>query len=323
MRTAKPWTLPSQPATLAILLAGGASREMIKTQLRNGHLLRLRHGVYLGASAWPPDAAAQHLMLAYAEATMNPDAVLHQSAALAWGLPSPEPGGWESQPVSVTLPQRRGYRKHVEPAIHHVAALPSEHVVRDAAGYLVTSLPRTAVDLAAGLPLPEALVIPDSAARALCAGFVAEPRRSDYSNPKPVDASRELLADVALQRRRTGLLPAIKLTEPCRESAAESMSAGHFELAGLPRPEYQVKVRTPDGLLFPDCYWPRWRLVGECDGAVKYRDARATVLERKREQTLRDLDYGVVRWLAEEIMFHPAVVVARVQRALESRSIAR
>ena len=320
MRTAIPWSLPDQPITKALLLDGGITKDMIETQLRNGRLRRLRQGVYVAASACSDDPAQQHVLLSYAEATANPDAVVsHQSAALVWGLPSPSPHGWADQPVSVTLPARRGYRRHALPAIHHVATLPPDQVVRDAAGYAVTSLPRTAVDMAAGLPLPDALVILDAAARALCAGFVAEPRRSDYSNPRLIRASRQMLAEVARQRRRTGLLPAIELVEPCRESAAESLSAGQFELAGVPRPEFQAKIRTRVGQFFPDCFWREHGVVGECDGAGKYRDPNETVREKERHQILHDLGYGVVRWLAKEIMFQPAVVVARVQRELDSR----
>jgi hypothetical protein len=52
-------------------------------------------------------------------------------------------------------------------------------VVRDSDGYLVTSPARTAVDLAAGLALPEALVILDGAGRQLVESFGTSPRGSD------------------------------------------------------------------------------------------------------------------------------------------------
>ena len=83
-----------------------------------------------------------------------------------------------------------------------------------------------------------------------------------------------------------------------------------------PRPEYQAPVRTPAGLFFPDCLWRAHGVIGECDGAVKYADPRAFVREKQREQVFRDLGFQVVRWLAEEIMFRPWEVVARVDRAL-------
>lgn len=316
MRTPTPWLLPTQPASTASLLAGGASRRMIDTRVRRGELLRLRPGVYLAASAWPEDPILRHLILAHAEVAANPRGVLsHQSAATAWGLPSPGPR-WHEQPVAVTLAADRGTSTVREAAVHHVALLPAGQVDRDRDGYPVTSLARTAVDLAAALPLPEALVILDAVARRLCAQFVAEPRRSDFCNARLVLAARQVLAEVARDRRRSTLLAAIALTEPCRESPAESLSAGHFELAAIPRPEFQAAIRTPLGTFFPDCLWRDRGLIGECDGAVKYDDPRAYVAEKQREQALRDLGYQVVRWLGSEISFRPETVVGRVRRAL-------
>jgi len=57
-------------------------------------------------------------------------------------------------------------------------------------------------------------------------------------------------------------------------------------------------------------------VIGEVDGAIKYQDANAFVLEKQREQILKDLGYIVIRWLAREIMLTPWVVIDRVARAL-------
>ena len=84
----------------------------------------------------------------------------------------------------------------------------------------------------------------------------------------------------------------------------------------LPLPACQAEIRTPGGSLFPDFLWEEQRLIGEVDGAVKYLSAQAYVLEKEREQALRDAGYGIVRWLAKEIMLDPAAVMARIARAL-------
>ena len=90
MRTPKPWALPTQPVTRALLSSSGVSDEMIRTQLRAGRLIRLRQGVYLARDAWPESAADLHVMLARAEQVVNPTAVIsHESAAVVWGLPTP------------------------------------------------------------------------------------------------------------------------------------------------------------------------------------------------------------------------------------------
>jgi hypothetical protein len=290
---------------------------MIQTQLRGGGVIRLRRGVFLAASVWPSDRGLRHQLLARAEVAANPDAVIsHGSAAVFWGLPFPGFGDWVGAPVSVTLPAGEGYRGARGSAVHHVAALTAEDLARDAAGYPVTNVPRTAVDLAATLDLPAALAILDAAARLLCASYVTEARRRDYANPGMVQAARAQLTHVALAKRRPSLVEVIEIVDPARESVAESLSAGHFALAGLPTPSYQARIVTTAGTFFPDCLWRDHGLIGECDGAVKYADPSAHVREKEREQALRDAGFRMVRWLAKEIMTTPGVVVERVRRAL-------
>ena len=131
---------------------------MLTTQLRTGHLLRLRRGVFLAASAWPADPAAQHVVRARAEVVANPEAVISRhSAAVVWKLPSPPFEPWHEAPVSVSLPAGAGYRTRTNGAVLHVERLPPDEVARDSEGYPVTSLVRTAVDLASGRPLPDAI----------------------------------------------------------------------------------------------------------------------------------------------------------------------
>jgi len=180
----------------------------------------------------------------------------------------------------------------------------------------VTTPARTAVDLAADLPLPEALVLLDGAARLICASLVNQVRRRDYANPQLVRAAVELLEQAATTVRATRLRPALALVNPSRESVAESLSAGHMQLSGLPTPRFQAEIRTPIGTLYPDFLWEDLKLIGECDGAIKYNDASGYVLEKEREQVLRDLGYRFVRWLAKEIMLRPDVVMERIARAL-------
>jgi hypothetical protein len=127
-----------------------------------------------------------------------------------------------------------------------------------------------------------------------------------------------MLLEAASVRRLPALAAAINRCDPGRESPAESLSAGWFAVAGLPTPLFQPPVDTPFGTLYPDCLWPEARLVGECDGAIKYADARGYVNEKEREQVLRDLGFRIVRWLAKEIMLDPQRVVERVARNLRS-----
>ena len=251
---------------------------MIRTQLSTGRLIRLRHGVLLSAASWPDDTRSQHMVNVHAEQAMNPGAVIsHGSAAVARGLPSPDFHDWHDDPVSLTLPQPAQGRRRRSVG-WHTCRLPPAQVTRDPEGYAVTTIARTAVDLATRRPLPEELVILDGAARLLVASFVGrDPQRRDFVNPRLVPAARDELLQVAAASS-AALRRSIGLVQPCRESAAESTFTGHLVLAGLPMPEFQAPLRTPVGTFYPDFYWPQARLIGECDGAVKYTSPDAILL---------------------------------------------
>jgi very-short-patch-repair endonuclease len=289
---------------------------MIRTGVAAGTLVTVRHGVVVGADFWPVEPADQHLLLARAEAEANPGAVVsHQSAAVAWGLPTPGFAPWTDLPVSVTLPPS-GHSSHASPAVHHLRELPRNHVQRHRLGFDATTPARTAVDLAAGLDLPAALAILDGAARVICAAMLPEIRRRDYSNPRLARAAVELLQEAAAVTRATRLAPALSLVCPARESAPESVSAGHIILSGLPVPQFQVEIRTELGTYWADFLWEGHRLIGECDGAMKYGDPQAIVMEKRREQVLRDRDFGFVRWEATESVLRPDRMLGRIERAL-------
>ena len=83
-------------------------------------------------------------------------------------------------------------------------------------------------------------------------------------------------------------------------------------------PEFQAPIHTVRGTFYPDCYWKDHRLIGEADGAVKYAGPEAVLQEKEREQYLRDLGFGMVRWLGREITLRPEVVVERIARALRA-----
>jgi very-short-patch-repair endonuclease len=75
-------------------------------------------------------------------------------------------------------------------------------------------------------------------------------------------------------------------------------------------------VRTELGTYWADFLWERHRLIGECDGAMKYGDPQAIVKEKRREQVLRDRDFGFVRWEATESVLRPDRMLGRIERAL-------
>ncbi|MFD0806729.1 hypothetical protein ACFQ0K_11585 [Nocardioides caeni] len=78
----------------------------------------------------------------------------------------------------------------------------------------------------------------------------------------------------------------------------ESRGRWSFRSLGFPAPELQWEVRTSSGLLVGICdwAWPKYGLLGEFDGRVKYgrllRDGQepgdAVFDEKKREDLLRE-----------------------------------
>ena len=86
----------------------------------------------------------------------------------------------------------------------------------------------------------------------------------------------------------------------------ESISRVSMRAAGLPAPELQVEIYGASGARYVvDFYWPERRLMGEFDGAAKYRDPellrgrtpeQALADEKHREDDLRATARGMSRW---------------------------
>lgn len=316
MRTPRPWSFPVTPTALSGLLAPGVTRTMIQTAVKSGRLLRLRPGVYLDARLLPDDPVDRHLLRAHAEQVARSEAVMsHVTAALVWRLPDARSARGGESAVTLTVPLTRGHRGPKGVVIHR-ADLPRHHIARDSEGYAVTSPARTAVDLARGMDLPRRLVLFDSAARHLVASFVPTPRRRDYASPQLCQTAQQALREAAGFCRATSLLPAVEACDPRRETPIESLTTGYLYLSQLPIPEFQVPIRSPLGMLYPDFLWRDAKLIGEADGAVKYTDQKVMLAEKMREQALRDLGFRIVRWLGREIYATPHLVMDRIARAL-------
>lgn len=297
------------------LTALGVGPDRLERAVRGGRLVRVRQGVYIAAAAWPEEAQGQHLLRAYAECLVQPRGVIsHRSAALVWRLPLADED-WIEEPIWLTV--ENGRSEVGSRLIQRVAPVPAHHLTTATLGFPVTTLARTAVDLAVGQELPAALHLLDAALRLECAGLTSQLRRRDLASPALVAASRLPCLEAA---RTLGysqeLTWAISIADPIRESPIESLTFGHLVLAGLPLPLCQHPVSTPFGDFYPDFYWEQQRLIGEADGRVKYRDASAITREKERQQLLEDRGYRFVRWLGKEIYLQPDLVIDRIARAL-------
>ena len=182
------------------------------------------------------------------------------------------------------------------PVTHlHAARLDPDEVVV-VAGLRVTSVARTVLDVARSLPFDAGLVVADAALHRHL-------------------VTREELADSLLCAERRRGAPAaarvLAFADPGSMSVGETRSRIALRDAGLPAPVLQWRVCASDGteVARTDFGWPERRTVGEFDGRLKYgRSLRpgqdvAEVLfeEKRREDTVRAEDLGMVRWVWADI----------------------
>lgn len=278
-------------------LALGYTDEMLSAAIAAGDISRVAAGTYLPAEDVPDGPAGgdefyRHRSIAVATSaigrtprsdTATPAILSHASAAAVHRLPTLAPDR-----SAVHLTNRRsagGYRRgdrHV-----HNGLLPDDQVVL-VDGLSVTSLERTAVDVAATGDFAQALVVFDAALRA-----GAQP-----------DLMWAMLDD-RRGRRGTGVARrSLEAANPAAESVGESWSRAQMIEAGLPVPELQVRYVAKGGSYYTDFSW-NGLLVGEFDGMVKYgREHRpdeslrtAFLREKSREDDIRALGPMVLRWI--------------------------
>lgn len=272
-------------------------------QLRPGgpHLVRVRRGVYADAALLrvADEPAATALQVAAARLLSGVDLVATgDTAALVHGLPLLGP-----RPDRLHLAERKPVRPR-----HHGASttlVPEEVVL--VRGVPVTSLARTAVDVARHRGCTAGVVIADA--------VLAR------------DVPRDVLEAVLLRSTRwpgaRAARQAVAFADGRSESALESVGRVGFAEQGLPAPELQVVLWDDDGpFARVDHYWKKHRTVAEADGAVKYRTAADLFEEKRREDRIRDLGEEVVRYTWDEALRRPQVLAARLWRAFE-RSLRR
>ena len=223
----------------------------------------------------------------------------HGSAARVYGLGV---AGLGPAPLTeiTRVPGGRGGRTGGPGVRVHIAALPADHVV-SYRGVLLTSVPRTVVDLARTLPFAEGVAVADSA---LHAGLTSE------------GALAAVIADCprwpGLQRARD--VTAFSDARP--ESVLESLGRAVFHQAGLPPPDLQVWVGDDDVVIGRVGFlWRRYRTIGEADGALKYQNPARARAQLERDARLRAAGYEVVHFIWPEITRAPAQVVDAIQLA--------
>lgn len=262
-------------------LQSGLSHAAVRTLLRSGAWTVLARGVYAPTAtvaAVLTDPPAHHVLLAAARVLTSGLGVVtsHRTAALVHGLPvlgRPPP-----VPQLTRAPRFTGDSSAVRAL--YVAGLP-EGAAAEESGIPVTSMARTACDVARRSDFRGGVVTADAALRA--------------------GLDREELIAVAHSCRgwpggRRAVLAAA-FADGRAETPLESITRVAYDLEGLPAPETQVEVRAPNGRLIGrvDFLWREQQTVGEADGMLKYDEAGALRREKLREEDLRGCGLEVVR----------------------------
>lgn len=251
-------------------------------QAREGGLVRVRHGAYAEEAAGSALDRHRQLIAGTVPILAAEMVLSHFSAGVLHELPS-----WESTLDRVTILRPsggHGSRRHNL----HVRLAPVDPVeVTKIDGYPVTSLERTAIDLGCVHGYDRAVAVMDAALH--------------------LGADFDVMADTVLAARtRRGVATAraaLAFADGRSESVGESISRVRMAAAGLPTPQLQVNVFDEFGtwLARTDFGWEMLGVLGEFDGRIKYvgtsdQVARTVMLEKDREERLRELGWVVVRW---------------------------
>lgn len=271
--------------TMAAACAAGLTPDQVRQRVRSGRWLQVRRGVYLAADtlAQAPDEFARarvvHRAQALGVAAAHAGAVVAgESAAIIHGLPLAH-----RTPKDVRLLVPPTHWTGTRGGVRFSAAVAPAQFAVSIDGVLVTDVSRTLIEIGRAGALVSALVPGDAALRR---GLVT------------ADALRSVLNDC---RGLPGIGRAewaIEQMNGMRESPLESASWAYFIRHDVELPEMQVAVYDDGGRLVArvDFLWRRARLVGECDGRMKYGAAESFYAEKRREDALRADGFGMVRW---------------------------
>jgi hypothetical protein len=303
------------PWRLSDLRGAGWTDRQVRRAVDAGRLVRPHRGVVS-----LPEPSATDLVRA-ALLTVGRTAVAsHGSGGLIHGLWLP---AGATSLVHLTIP---GSAERTDHGVRiHGSRLSEEHVVT-VDGIRTTSLARTALDVARGRPLPDAMMVVDSAARAIVRQesgrdlrFLRSPQERAGATDTASAALQHAFGEMWTWPGSVVARAAIELVDPAAESPLESTSRGWFHEARLPRPTTAYQVQGASGTWYvADFAWVERRVLGEADGLGKYGTepaavARALRAERLRQRDLEDAGWVVVRWDSQEPR---RSVVRRLARAL-------
>jgi hypothetical protein len=300
--------------TRTTAVAAGWAPRQIDEEVRRGRWTALRRGVYAVTALLPDDAPRRHAVHVAAAALATTCDVVgsHESAALVHGLPLFQ--AYEGPPVLSRCRVAGRERPDTATPAPLVSQVPPQHRTT-AHGAPVTTLARTAADLARKGPALSAVVVLDAVLRAGVPRLEVERVLDDCRGWPGAVRAREWVA----------------FADGRAESPLESVGRWRLHQAELPAPELQVVLGDGCGPLGRvDFYWAEHRTVGEADGLIKYRgsadggpDFAALRAEKLREDALRDAGFEIFRFTWEEAVHRPLLLEQRARRAFARAALRR
>ena len=275
----------------SLVVGDGEDPSSLERDARRGLAVRLAAGVYVRTDDWRSlDSASQHAARVHAVLPrLGPHAVVsHESALAVRGFPLL--GDW---PRRVHVVGRQRARDKVTESVHQHAAPLALSEIDTVDGLPVVDAARAVVDSVRRRDLRGATVVLD---HGLHVGACDRAAFEAALAARPgVPGSRRAAVAIAFADERS-------------ESPGESLSRAGMRAAGLSPPELQARFPVTGPLIgFVDFWWPQFGVIGEFDGAVKYRDERmragrspeqVVIDEKQREDDLRAAPgvRTVVRW---------------------------
>lgn len=298
--------------TRAQALDCGATDRDLRRALRDGDLVRIRHGIYVPKELHDPmNDTQRHVLLARAAVAVQQGtvALCGPTAAAAHGL---ELLNRDLRVVHLLRLDDASTRT-IAGVKHHVMVADSSRDLVNRDGVAMTSLARTAWDVARMSSLEGGVVTVDSAL---------------HLQPD-LDSTLHELHDCFVHHpgARTARL-AITLADGRAANGGESYARIQFYRFHLPRPELQVSIHDQFGARagIVDFYWDEARHVTEFDGKIKYQKylrpgespSDAVIREKRREDDIRRTGRGVSRLVWSELT-RPQVAqtIAKLRADLE------
>ena len=255
--------------TRAQLVEIGFEANAIDYRLRLGRWHVIHRGVL---SIVPRELMTRNAFFMAAVLAGGPGAVLsHRSAAALWGMRGASGGR-----VEITVPRKLGRRSGIRA---HRALIPGDEVTT-VDGIPVTSPHRTIFDLAGHLQPHE------------LEGVIGQAQvRRLWDRVSLVE-----LLERYPGRRGTAVLSELVLAGArITRSELEQKFLGLLDGAGLPRPERNTLVETPQRDYEVDCLWRSQRLIVELDGRTFHDTPSAFERDRERDRRLAVAGWRTLR----------------------------